>query len=107
MLDVREVPNCCTMKILTGFGGSAHGGLHSRDREYTRPDLVAELIEKCDELRERGMAIVMATTSSDQEIAIASLREAGFAHSKWASKTTHRETQIRVWYKRLNPEGVP
>ena len=106
MVAVVAMPNCCTMRVLTGFGQSAHGGLHSRDAEYTQPELVIEIREKCEEERLRGMAVLTATTSDDQEVAIASLREAGFAHSRWAEKTNHPDTRVRIWYKRLNPEGI-
>jgi hypothetical protein len=106
-IDVRPFPNCCTMAVLTGFGGSAHGGAHSREREHTQEELVGFINTACTEQRDLGMAILTATTSDDQTLAVAALREAGFAHSRWAEKINHRDTRVRVWYKRLNTEGLP
>ncbi len=106
MLDLHPFPVCCTMQVITGFGGTEVAGAHTRGREATVDQLVTDLEQCCHTALDRGMAIVTATTNDQQTNANSALRQAGFAHSRWAAKTQHPETTVRIWYKRLNPNGI-
>lgn len=103
-LMVRDFPVCCTMKILTGFGGTRVAGRHTHGVNMSRAEMDADLGRIITEQRDRGMAVLSATTNDEQTDANAALRAAGFAHSRWASKGNHPETRVRLWYKRLNVE---
>lgn len=106
MLDVFDMPNCCTMKVLSGFGQSAHGGLHSRNRQTTEDGIVRDIEEQITLRRQQGMAMLLATTTDEQENANRALRRCGFAHSRFAEKTRHPRTRVRLWYLRLNKDGI-
>ena len=100
-LRVRDFPVCCTMKVITGFGGTQVAGMHTRDVVHTEAEMLEDLERIIREQRGR-MAILTATTNDEQTDANNALREAGFAHSRWAEKESHPETRVRLWYKRLN-----
>ena len=100
MLRTNDMPGCCTMKVLSGFGNT-HTTLTNRDRVTTRQELVAELRQIETTLRESGNATILATINSEQTLAAEALVEAGYAHSKWHKKGRHPETQVRLYYRRL------
>ena len=104
MLELVEFPNCCTMKVIVGFGGTEIAGRRLRDNDTTEEDLLQEVNGLVDLARRRGNAIVLATINNEQEQARRVLAQAGFGgRSRWANKDTHPETTVRLYYKRLNP----
>lgn len=102
MLDILDFPNCCTMKVLSGFGGSTVAGRRTRDRQATQEQIREDLVTYQERLRVQGMAMAICTTNNEQVDANRALIAEGFAHSKWAIKGNHSETRVRLWYKRLN-----
>lgn len=106
MLELRDFPNCCTMQVIVGFGGTDVAGARLATNPSDRAELATQIETLCTQARRSGKAIVHATTNNEQTEAVAALRESGFAHSRWAEKTQHPETTVRSWYKRLNPQGI-
>ena len=48
-----------------------------------------------------GNGIITCITNSEQKNANKALNIAGWRHSRWCSKSQHRETKIRLWFKPL------
>jgi RNase P/RNase MRP subunit POP5 len=102
------------MKMIVGLGSSRTADANARAGTLdaqghdttTEAGLTRAINELVERARREGNAIVMASTNSQQELAVQVLRASGFARSRWAEKSRHPETRVRLWYKRLNPNGV-
>lgn len=99
-LRLSDFPRCCTTKILHEFGDSGT----TPGESLTEDQIVEQATALINQARADGNAIITATTNDSQQTAVRALNRLGFAHSKWASKTRHPETRVRVWYLRLNRE---
>lgn len=110
MPTIHNVPGCCTALMMVGLGPTDTAGIRARtanaQNDNTVDGLVVGINQHIENARHNGFAILMATTTNQQLAGIEALRRCGFAHSKWAEKTRHPETRVRLWYKRLNPNGV-
>lgn len=100
-LITRTFPECCTAKVVAGFGETSTASINNR-MQTTEEDLITQLrsIERYS--RSTGNAVVVVTLNSDQKLGDKVLRSSGYKHSKWMSKTSHSNKKLRVYYKALN-----
>ena len=94
-MKTKEFPLCCTAKVICDFGGTrtSEGDWGATDEKKLRREIK-------DQLRWQSKGTVLvAITNSTQKVASKVLRELGFFHSKWMSKSQHRSTKIRLWWK--------
>ena len=101
---MQAVPyaGCCTAKVVTGFGQTDTADYNYRPGiRLTQGDIENELQKMCEEKKLLGYGILTAITNDDQTTANKALLAQGWEHSKWASKSQHRDKKIRLWFKCL------
>ncbi len=94
-----DFPYCCTAKIVADLGESdiAAGG----NQEVTKKEVNDYLRKTEVSYRAYGFAVLVVTTNNEQAVANKILKERGYFHSKWMSKSNHPETKVRLWHKPL------
>ena len=113
-MQVSEFPGSCTAKVATGFDnfngtgieGEAWGVLPAPDNV---PDMKAWVIEQIVIYKEKGNAVLVFTTHSDQQVINEALLNLGVGHSPWMKKDRNNGTDLRVWYAdlhRWNPDHI-
>ena len=95
MLKVKDFPMCCTSKVLCDFGGTSvadgYVGAHVKTK-----DLEKEILRA---IWDYGHHCLTAFTNDQQKKANKLLLKHGFQHSVWMSKSQHRNTKIRLWWR--------
>lgn len=99
-MKAHDFPNCCTAKILTGFGGTLLQENGPYDISKKKMEVYLDEQEKVQRLE--GKAVVVIATNSQQKRINSVLRQKGYTHSKWMNKSQHPETKVRIWHKALN-----
>lgn len=104
MATLHPFPGCCTMRVVVGLGETDTAGRAARDAmgDTSVAGLERDLAEMERQARGQGAGIIVAAINNQQANAVQALRNQQWAHSRWASKTYHPETQIRLYYKRIN-----
>lgn len=104
-MELLSFPGCCTAKVLVGFGGT-HTASHPRFSKGDDSDeqMFKEIMEHLSHAHHSGMAIVFATTNSQQAQANRVLPQAGFKKTDTAAKNNHQEFTLTGWVYALNPE---
>lgn len=95
-----DFPGCCTAKILTGFGQSDTAEYAYRPaRDITFEQMYAEC-ESMIEVQKRGgrVALIFATTNSDQKMGEQVLEKLGFQRTLEVSKTQHSDKTVTGWW---------
>ena len=95
-----DFPACCTASIMKDFGESQFA--EDGDDLYPEAKIEKFIKDTIAVKRAYGDAMITVITNSEQKRANSVLRKLGFNHSKWAAKSTHPETKIRLWYLVLN-----
>lgn len=100
MPHLVDFPGCCTAKIVTGFGQTGYG-----ERRYAplRPlsvdDILTFLEDRVRMLRRAGnIALLYATTNSEQTIAEEALKKFGFVPTEAVSKNQHMDVKLTGWH---------
>lgn len=88
-------PGCCTAKVLHNLGGTPLAA--GRKSNWPEEKLKAWLMVKIRNYRGRSCLVV--TTNDQQTTVNKVLKELGFEHSAWMSKTQHSESKLRLWWK--------
>lgn len=99
-MELLHFPHCCTARIAASFGQSmyAQGGNQNIPEEVINQEL--EQAEQ--EVAQAGLAMVVATTNTEQTAANNVLLARGYSHSKWMTKKQHPSTKVRIWYKHVD-----
>jgi len=101
-MKIDSIASCCTAKILSYFQtGPAVGPedmYPGRDIGRTKEDLLREMREH----KEAGQAMFIAFTNDQQKDANKLLKEVGFKSTKWATKTQHANTRLKLWWFALD-----
>jgi len=99
MTQTTAVPHCCTARIIVGFVESqvAEGGNGKMDEEKLEKTILSYI--KNQYLY--GYAMLIAFTNNEQVTANKVFKRLKFKCSKWASKSNHKNTKIRLWYINL------
>ncbi len=97
-MKVLDFTGCCTAKVIVGLGQTFTAEYEGKD-DISVEDLTHALTYEVKRAKLRGMAIVTATTNNEQKTANKALKLAGFKWTPWCSKTQHRETRVRLWFK--------
>lgn len=95
-----DFPGCCTAKILTGFGQSDTAEYAYRPAHgMTFEQMYAEC-ESMIEVQKRGgrVALIFATTNSDQKMGEQVLEKLGFQRTLEVSKTQHSDKTVTGWW---------
>lgn len=95
---VKDFPNCCTLSVIVGLGGSSDANV-GRFQDYSERHLHDELESKEIRIANEGHSAAVVTTTTEQKAANKVLRERGYRHSAWMSKELHPETKLRIWWK--------
>ena len=102
-------PQCCTANILIGMGRSHTAGydamLASGSNGTTDTEMAVQFIRHMDSAKRQGIATLVVTLNSDQAQAnrvLESMRKLGWRSSNWMTKRNHKETQLRIWYFRVD-----
>ena len=108
-MQAVSFPQCCTANILIGMGNSPTTGFDavqaSRNNGTTDADMAKQFIQKMDNAKRHGLATLVVTLNSDQTQAnrvLESMRKLGWRSSNWMTKRNHKETQLRIWYFRVD-----
>ncbi len=101
-MKIDSIPSCCTAKIFSYFETAAAVGAEHQypgvDIGHTKQDLLRELLN----LKQSGQAMAIAFTNDKQVNANAMLKEVGFKSTKWATKTQHANTRLKLWWMALD-----
>lgn len=102
-------PQCCTANILIGMGESPTASFNamqaSGSNGTTDTDMASQFIRHMDFAKRQGLATLVVTLNSDQTRAnrvLESMRKLGWRSSNWMTKRNHKETQLRIWYFRVD-----
>ncbi len=90
---------CCTASVIVGLGQTSTA--EYRGERLSVAEMRVQLASRCRVAKDHGHAIVTVITNSEQTDANKALLAEGWKHSKWCTKSQHRDTQIRLWHKCL------
>lgn len=101
-MKIASIPSCCTAKIVSYFQTAAAVG---PEHQYpglnignSKQDLLNEMLRQ----KHNGQAMVIAFTNDKQKDANKMLKEIGWKSTKWATKTQHPETRLKLWWFALD-----
>ncbi len=101
-MKVSSIDSCCTAKMVSYFGQAAAVGPENmypgRDIGTTKQDLLNEMLRQ----KLAGQAMFIAFTNDTQKEGNALLKEVGFKSTKWATKTQHANTRLKLWWFALD-----
>lgn len=102
-------PQCCTANVLIGMGRTNTAGFDAMQASLTNgttdTDMAKRFINQMDSAKRQGLATLVVTLNSDQTQAnrvLESMRKLGWRSSNWMTKRNHKETQLRIWYFRVD-----
>ncbi|AXH71967.1 MAG: hypothetical protein [Podoviridae sp. ctbj_2] len=101
MPRLLDFTGCCTARILTGFGGTETGdyGYRPVNNKMQKGELLAYLNKQLPFWQRSGsIAIIFATTNSEQTVAEAELKAFGFIPTHQVGKTQHRNVDLTGWH---------
>lgn len=88
-------PGCCTARILSNLGGTGLSG--GRKKAWTQDETRIWLQARIKDWRRHSCLVVM--TNDQQKAVNKVLKELGFKHSDWMSKSQHPESKLKLWWK--------
>lgn len=108
-MQVVAFPQCCTANVLIGMGRTHTAGYDamraSVSNGTTDMDMTKQFIQQMNSAKRQGLATLVVTLNSDQTQAnrvLESMRKLGWRSSNWMTKRNHKETQLRIWYFRVD-----
>lgn len=106
MLKIAGFPNCCNAYVVFNFKETKFNQFEV-DRNGCNPRVVPDSYQDMereldDYIYEYGHKLITATTNNEQKTANKLLLAKGFKHSVWMSKTQHRTTKLRLWWREPN-----
>lgn len=93
-LHINDVPNCCTAKLIYGFGGS---GTVNHDRMEPKETTAKQLKDLMEQATRDGNGILTAYVTTRQTQAIEILESMGWTLSSESEKGRHTETKLRCY----------
>lgn len=112
-MQFTPFPGCCTAKILIGFGqtnAADHASIYAygMHRHLTFEQKLSWLKEHLLMFAEtKSIAIIFATTTTQQIEGISLLTQAGFTQTVQADKQAHRESKLIGWHYIIAPVEAP
>ena len=102
----RNFPNCCTAKVLVGFGQTNTADLCIRPTGNELPveEIKREIESKLRNISRQGYGVLTCITNDQQLNGNQALEEMGFKSSGWMSKGAHPETKIKLWWYAVDTE---
>jgi hypothetical protein len=105
-MKVDNVASCCTAVVLSSFRFDGDG-VPAQGADYNYPGMKVEetkeaLLNEMLKLKNEGKAMVTAFTNDKQVKANAFLKDIGFKSTKWATKTSHANTRLKLWWFALD-----
>jgi Fe-S cluster assembly ATPase SufC len=101
-MKIDSIASCCTAKILSYFQEAEGVGLEfqypGQDIGTTKEALLNKMLEQ----KLAGQAMFIAFTNDAQKDANKLLKEVGFKSTKWATKTQHANTRLKLWWYSLD-----
>lgn len=95
-MNVEEFEGCCTARIFTDLGDSRTSQFGYHPASYNR--LRREIVNSIEDVVEDGAGIITAIVTNEQVTGAKVLKDLGFTGTGMASKTSHREVQIELYY---------
>jgi hypothetical protein len=95
-MNVEEFEGCCTARIFTDLGGSRTSQYGYHEASYDR--LRKEVVRGIKRGHEDGAGIITAIVTNEQVTGAKVLKDLGFTGTGMASKTSHRNVQIELYY---------
>lgn len=95
-MNVEDFEGCCTARIFTDLGDSrtSEFGYHAASYERLR----REIVNSIEYVVEDGAGIITAIVTNEQVTGAKVLKDLGFTGTGMASKTSHSEVQIELYY---------
>jgi uncharacterized protein YfdQ (DUF2303 family) len=108
-MQITEYRNCCTAQIVYEFTKCVYNREKATfyDVDESSEKIVEYLITQCIEKKHGGWATITAITTNNQTEANKALKQLGWKHSRWMSKTRHTESKIRLWWIELDTFRAP
>ena len=101
-MKIDSIPSCCTAKIVSYFQKATavgpEGMYPGRDIGTSKQDLLNEMLVQ----KLAGQAMVIAFTNDKQKETNKMLKELGWKSTRWATKTQHPETRLKLWWFALD-----
>lgn len=107
-MHIVDFPGCCTAKILTGFGQTATAEGRYRPIVPITKQVISDWLHNQLTLLTRygNIALVFATTNSDQVAAAEALTEIGFIKTNEVEKNQHADKKLIGWYMELGKQKI-
>lgn len=95
-MNVEEFEGCCTARVFTDLGDSrtSQFGYHAASYDRLRREIVKGIKDEVED----GAGIITAIVTNEQVTGAKVLKDLGFTGTGMASKTSHREVQIELYY---------
>ncbi len=95
-MNVEEFEGCCTARIFTDLGDSrtSEFGYHAASYDRLRREIVNGIRDELED----GAGIITAIVTNEQVTGAKVLKDLGFTGTGMASKTSHSEVQIELYY---------
>lgn len=107
MIGIGSVLNCCSAKLIYGFGGTITA-MHGPRGHHHKGDLKRGIKEAISTIRRNGNGLVVAYTNQQQTVANQVLQELGFHNTGKVSKRKHSDTKLIMWWLPLGEvEAIP
>lgn len=95
-MNVEDFEGCCTARIFTDLGDSrtSQFGYHAASYDRLRRQVVKGIEDEVED----GAGIITAIVTNEQVTGAKVLKDLGFTGTGMASKTSHSEVQIELYY---------
>lgn len=99
-MQLKNYPNCCTAKVLVGFGqtDTADYEIRPAGNEMSVEVIKSRLGDRLNTCKNSGYAMLTCITNDQQVNANKALEECGFESSDWMEKDAHPETKVKLWW---------
>lgn len=107
-MQVKNYPNCCTAKVIVGFGqtNTADHEIRPVNNELSVGEIKRLIDERLNSYSIQQMATLTCITNDQQVNANKALEELGFYSSDWMSKKQHSETKVKLWWFPINEKTI-
>ena len=107
-MQTKAYPNCCTAKVLVGFGQTetADWDIRPDGNELSVLEIKASIGSELNAYGMPNMAMLSCITNDQQVNANQALEELGFLSSYWMSKQAHPETKVKLWWFPINEKQI-
>jgi hypothetical protein len=101
-MKIDFVDSCCTAKIISYLEPAEAVGSKDQYPGTDIGDTEEALLKTLKDEKLKGNAMVIAFSNNKQKKANKMLKKLGFKSTRWATKTKHSQTKLKLWWFALD-----